>query len=154
MKKIPHIIILLFCLFIGSIALANNEPVVVNKIIGNEKEIAVMYLAVDGPVKLFYEPTDVIEYERTNENGFTAIASKEIDLFYIGTGKEVEQINPGNYKRLVQKYLPQATELHKRIGKRGFRFENLPSMVLYYNKHLTGKRTPLTKKEIARILAS
>ena len=154
MKKTLKSSILLLCLFFGTTILANNEPVMVLKVIGNEKEAVYMYQAVDGPIELFFESTEVTEYGRNSENGFFAVATKRVNLFYIGTGKEVERINPGNYKRLIQKYLPNAPELHKRIGKRGFRFENLPSMVLYYNKHKTDNPTPLTKKEVARLFAA
>lgn len=154
MRNIKNIFVLLIGFLFSTILLANNEPVEVMKKEGNKKEVAVMYSVVDGSVKLFYEPTEVTEFTRTGEYDFTAIATQEIDIFYIGTNEEVEQINAGNYKRLIKKHLPNALELHKRLGKRGFRFENVPSMVLYYNKRVIGNKVPLSKTDIYRPSAS
>ena len=52
--------------------------------------------------------------------------------YFIG-GKEVEQITQMNYRQLVEKYLKDSPELYRRLGRFGFRYENVPSMVLYYN---------------------
>ena len=147
--------LLIFCLLFGTTIFANNtEPIMVLKIVGEEKKMAYMYQTVDGPVKLFFETNEVVEYQRNSIDGFFAVGTRKVNYFYIGTGtgNEVERISSGNFRRLVRKYLPDATDLHKRIGKRGFRFENLPSMILYYNKHISENPTPLTKQEIAKLI--
>ncbi len=154
MKKISIIIILLCSLLSNDSLSANNEPVVVLKKEGSSKKIAVMYPAVEGPINLFYESTEVIEYKRISGQGFVPVTIRNVDVYYIGVGREVEQVNAGNYKRLVKKYLPDATDLHQRLGKRGFRFENIPSMVLYYNKRGDDKVAPMTRKEIRRLFES
>ena len=148
MKKLS--IFLSFFFLTGIYLIGNDKPVVVMKIEGEKKRATLMYQTVDGPVKLYYEPADIIVFEDKS----TTITTLEVDLFYIGTNNEVEQINSGNYKRMVKKYLPNAQELHQRLGKRGFRFENLPSMILYYNKNILEKNQPITKTEIAKLLVN
>ncbi len=148
MKKLS--IFLSFFFLIGTSLVGNENPVFVMKKEGENKIATLMYQTVDGPVKLFYEPADVIVFEDRS----TTITTLEANLFYIGTSNEVEQINSGNYKRMVKKYLPNAHELHKRLGKRGFRFENLPSMILYYNKNILEKNQPITKTEIEKLLVN
>jgi len=138
MKSIPKIIFLLIGLFLGNALMANNEPVVVLKKDGSEKKETVMYQVVDGAVKLFYEPTAITEYERTSEDDFVAINTRMVNIYYIGTGNEVEQINPGNYKRLIKKYLINEPKLHKKLDKKNFRFEKLPSIISSFNKRNRG----------------
>lgn len=148
MKNVSIFLSLFF--FIGFSLKGSNEPVVVMKVDGENKITTVMFQVVEGAVKLFYEPTDILVFEDRS----TTITTIDVDLFYIGTSNEVEQINSGNYKRLVKKYLPNAPDLHQRLGKRGFRFENLPSMILYYNKNVVGESKPITKAEISKLLVN
>lgn len=50
-------------------------------------------------------------------------------------GKDLfEPITHTNYKSIIPKFLPEAKFLHKKLGQVGFRFENIPSMILYYNR--------------------
>lgn len=150
--KYAYIFVSLFLhTLVGHSIQANNEPMAVTKIVGADKEVTLMYQIVEGAVNLFYEPTDVIQYKIKDQEGFVAVNTVEVDIYYIGIGKEVEQINPGNYKRFIRKYLPNASELYQRLGKRGFRFENIPSMILYYNKSVVGKSQPLTKSDLAKL---
>ena len=39
-----------------------------------------------------------------------------------------------NYKKMVRRLLPEAAYLHRKLGRQGFRFENLPQMLTYYNR--------------------
>ena len=154
-RKKLNFSLLFFGLLFGTTIFANNtEPIMVLKVEGEEKKMAYMYQTVDGPIQLFFEIDEVVEYQRDGINGFFAVGTRKVNYLYIGTGtgNEVERISPGNFRRLVRKYLPDATDLHKRIGKRGFRFENLPSMILYYNKHISENPTPLTKQEVAKLI--
>lgn len=127
----------IFLLLANSVK-ANDELVVVTKANRNKKEVVVMYKKIDGAVKLFYEPANIA-------------SSIEQNIYYIGFNKEVEEINSRNYKQLIKKYLPEVKDLHQRLGKRGFRYENIPSMILYYNKLITGNIAPFTKSEITRL---
>lgn len=57
-----------------------------------------------------------------------------INRYFLGNAQEVEEVTTDNYKAMIKKYLPNAPELHKRLGKFGFRFENVRYMVQFYNK--------------------
>jgi hypothetical protein len=57
-----------------------------------------------------------------------------IERYFLRTGDALEEITPYNYKEMIKKYLPNAPELHKRLGKFGFRFENVRYMIQYYNR--------------------
>lgn len=54
--------------------------------------------------------------------------------YFIGNDEGIEAIYSGNYKELIPQYLKNAPELYSRLGRNGFRFENLPSMIIYYNR--------------------
>ena len=54
--------------------------------------------------------------------------------YFLEVEKILILVHSGNYKKIVKKYLPNAPDLHKRLGKQGFRFENLQQMVEFYNK--------------------
>lgn len=60
-----------------------------------------------------------------------------VERYFIGTEGALEEVTPTNYKMLIKKYLPHAPELHKRLGKHGFRFDNVRYMIQYYNKFKT-----------------
>lgn len=53
--------------------------------------------------------------------------------YFIG-GDVIEEINFDNYRELIKKYLANAPELHRKLGRSGFRHENIPSMIVYYNR--------------------
>lgn len=57
-----------------------------------------------------------------------------VQRYFIGTENALEEITSYNYKELIRKYLPNAPDLHKRLGKKGFRFENIRYMIRFYNK--------------------
>ena len=66
----------------------------------------------------------------------TSIQTEQVMVrrYFLGNSLEVEEVTHENYKALIKKYLPNAPELHKRLGKFGFRFENVRYMVQFYNK--------------------
>ena len=67
--------------------------------------------------------------------------------FYISDGNKVEMITPSNFRRMAKKYFADSPELVEMIGKRGFRYKNLPSMIIYYNK-MKMNEGGLTKEDI------
>ena len=54
--------------------------------------------------------------------------------YFLECEKEVKEVTANNYKEIVKKYLPNAPDLHERLGKKGFRFENIYYMVRFYNQ--------------------
>ena len=87
---------------------------------------------VKGPLNLY-----VHRFLKQNfiETGFRTVAAGRVkaERFFLGVGGEVVEITPTNYKKKIKKYLPNAPALHKRLGRSGFRFENLSSMIKFYN---------------------
>lgn len=109
-------------------ALANNDVVMIR--IGNG------YVAADhivkGPLNLF-----VYTYDRpeTIDTGLRVVPAGTVteQRFFLGVDGEVIEITSSNYKKMIKRHLPNAKHLHKRLGKVGFRFQNLSSMVQFYN---------------------
>lgn len=108
--------------------LANNDVVMIR--VGNG------YVAADhivkGPLNLF-----VYSYERpeTIDTGLRVVPAGTVreQRFFLGVNGEVIEITSGNYKKIIKRHLPNAKDLHKRLGKVGFRFQNISSMVEFYN---------------------
>ncbi len=78
---------------------------------------------------VFYEERAV----ETADN-YYQIEKIPINRFFLGKGLVVEEITTSNYKKLIEKYMPNAPDLHQRLGKLGFRYENVQQMVSFYNK--------------------
>ena len=130
---------------------ANKTPMLVTTLQGANLEEVSMNLEIDGAIKLYSvvneddEGKEIIHTRK--ENAFTNWVLHPYKYFYIGTGSETEMITLANYKRLVKKYFTATPELIKLLGKRGFRYKNLPSMILYHNKKVTDG-SGLTKEDI------
>ena len=62
------------------------------------------------------------------------------------------EVNRFNYKPLVKKYLPKAKGLHKKLGKPGFQYENLPSMILYYNRFFGQAQSMINRLDRSEML--
>lgn len=87
---------------------------------------------VKGPLNLYvhsFLKQDFIE------TGLRTVATGMVkaERFFLGAEGDVVEITPANYKKKIKQYLPNAPALHKRLGRPGFRFENLSSMVKFYN---------------------
>ena len=99
----------------------------------NGQIIAARHLE-QGRINFYYS----IQYEEKismAESGYSFHREKiRVERYYIGAGQQIEEIDSYNYKELIRKYMPNAPELHKRLGKLGFRFENVQYMVQFYNK--------------------
>ena len=119
--------------------LGNNDSTLVKPAKDKAPAEVSMNLEIDGTIKLYSTLKEDI-YEETEETapikdeGFINWVLNPDKDFYIGFGEEVEAITPTNFKRLAKKYFSSSPELAKRIGKRGFRYKNLPSMIIFFNK--------------------
>lgn len=87
---------------------------------------------VKGPLNLF-----VYAYFRpeTIDTGLRVVPAGTVEekRFFLGVNGEVIEITSSNYKKMIKRHLPNAKHLHKRLGKVGFRFQNLSSMIQFYN---------------------
>lgn len=102
---------------------------------GNE---IVLEKIIEGKVALYrqaYQDEDLFE-----TLGILSPAYETKYRYFIG-GEEIKAIDGGNYKKLIRQYLKNAPELHNRLGRNGFRFKNLPSMIMYYNRFKAGRAT-------------
>lgn len=107
-------------------------------------------LANDDLVKIHYQGTDLLakqlvkghfnlyvsnQFEKKRVTGPLYRKKKTVFVkrYFLKLGEKVEKITPYNYKRVLKKYLPNAPDLHQRLGKPGFRYANIPSIIRYYN---------------------
>ena len=146
MKKLLLSTIILF--FVG-VVFGNTNPKVVLKKAKNIKDPILMRQEIDGPIQLYSKVIDVYETVVIGANNVRQVKTGVIKEYYIGTNSagEVEMILPANFKKVAKKYFADTPELGKRIGKRGFRYENLPFMILYHNK-LVDKGKTLTAADV------
>lgn len=57
-----------------------------------------------------------------------------VKRYFLKFRDRMEKLTPYNYKKMLRKCLPNAPDLHRRLGKPGFRYENLVSIIRYYNE--------------------
>lgn len=146
MKNRIFLLIIIFFSF-HEIGFSNNGIVYVTKVENKKKVVVPMTLEITGDLNMFSMSLTQTELVQVSETKFREIEINTNKEYYLGNGQEVEVVTPTNLKKLAKKYFVDTPELLKRIGKRGFRYENLPSMVLYHNK-LKKEGKPLTKKDI------
>ena len=115
----------------------------------SSKKIKLLLLEIDGPIQLFSKVVDTYEWVEVNVNNFREVKTGVVKQYYMGTNQqeEVEYVINANFKKVAKKYFKDTPELAKKIGKRGFRYENLPFMILYHNK-LVNKEGALTTADV------
>lgn len=134
---------------------ANSDSIMIITINNNEPLGVPMNLEINGTIKLYSvlksnadEKTEILQV--TSDVDFINWVLNPDKDFYIGSNdKEAEIITPSNFKRLAKEYFAAIPELADNVGKRGFRYKNLPSMILFYNKMMT-KEEGLTKEDILK----
>ncbi|MFK7937232.1 MAG: hypothetical protein AB8G22_27200 [Saprospiraceae bacterium] len=133
--------IILFSLFFTLInvqLIGSTEPITENKFVEES-----MTLEVDGAVKLYSiskEDIELIDTEFIQETDERVINNWQLatnkDYFISYESGKIEAISPKNFKRITKKYFADLPALATSIGKRGFRYKNLPTMILFYNKQM------------------
>lgn len=118
-----------------------------------------LLFANDDLVKIHYKGTDVLakhlvkgdmnlyvsnQYEEKKVFGpkYRKHKTVYVKRYFLKFRNQVEKVTPYNYKKILKRYLPNAPELHRRLGKPGFRYENLPSIIRYYNEFRTPELEP------------
>lgn len=94
-------------------------------------EIILVTPIVEGSVGLYQEYIAVNDLPKTSKIDTETTFDQQF-RYWVGTNS-LHRITPENYKDLVKQLLTNSTGLHKRLGSKGFRFENLPSMVWHHN---------------------
>ena len=88
---------------------------------------------VKGELNLYVVAEYAEEINAVNDNYYQK-RKVAYNSYYLEVNKNLIHIHASNYKRVIKKYLPNAPDLHKRLGKLGFRFENIQYMIEFYNK--------------------
>lgn len=88
----------------------------------------------EGVINFYYSLQYEPKLQPAGGDNFFQGEKIKVERYFLGTEDRLELITATNYKELIKKYLPNAVELHKRLGKKGFRFENVRYMISYYNK--------------------
>lgn len=109
-----------------------------NKLIENS-----MIVEINGAVQLYSvlkEDIELINTEIIQEahkestNNWHLAYNRDYFIGY--SNAKMEAITPSNFKRIAKKYFANIPVLAASIGKRGFRYKNLPTIILYYNKQV------------------
>lgn len=120
---------LLFILFSNTALLAQYEPI---RILVDGRILPAQQLE-EGVLDLY---VSVQELMKTIRIGTELVTNDVVEekRYFLGINNALKEVTDQNYKAVIKKHLPNAPELHKRLGKRGFRYENLRYMVKFYNK--------------------
>lgn len=100
---------------------------------------------IEGGLSL-YECTILIDPKSGRNTNGIAIEPEFSQRFFVLVDEELVSLTPGNYKKKIKHLLPRALELHKRLGKRGFRYKNIPQMIQFYNQFHWGNGQLTEKK--------
>lgn len=112
-----------------------------------------MTVEINGAIKLYSVlkeeieliDTEIIEEaDKENTNNWHLAYNRDYFIGY--NDAKVEAITPSNFKRIAKKYFENIPGLTASIGKRGFRYKNLPTIIAYYNKQIIEGKT-LTKAD-------
>lgn len=146
------ILLLIATTLISGKSIGNNDPL--GAIIEENRFMEEsMTMEINGAIKLYsilkedieLIDTEVIpEINKENTNNWNVAYNRDYFIGYSDTN--VEAITPSNFKRIAKKYFANIPELAASIGKQGFRYKNLPTIILYYNKQIIEGKT-LTKED-------
>ena len=104
---------------------------------------------VEGYISLYREPisfgeTSILDQENSKLN----FSQSSLTYRYWIGDHQLVMINDLNYRNVIKGKLKAAEDLHQKLGKKGFKFENTPSMVLYYNSFYSNE--PFTPNKLKR----
>lgn len=123
--------------------IGNNDPVVSGTEDVKPME-EYMTIEINGSIELYSvlkEEVELIDTELMEEGHKATTSNWQLaynrDYFIGHRGTKVEAITPSNFKKIAKKYFANVPVLAASIGKRGFRYKNLPTIIMYYNKQIT-----------------
>ena len=146
------ILLLAVTTLMNGMLIGNNNPVVPS--IAESKFVGPsMTTEISGTIQLFSllkEDIELIDTEAIsgidNKNTADWHLAYNRDYFIGYNADKVEAITPSNFKRIAKKYFASTPELVGSIGKKGFRYKNLPTIILYYNNQVTEGKS-ITKED-------
>ena len=151
-----HIVLFLATIVLTNVNLLGNNGLVSLLSTDNKEPIVAaehMDMEINGVIQLYSvlkEEIELIDMELMSNRlekeakDWTLVYNRD---YFIGYDKvNIEAITPSNFKRIAKKYFSDLPELSGIIGKKGFRYKNLPTIILFYNKRIT-KQGALTKRD-------
>ena len=109
---------------------------IITKTIINGQEVNVSPV-VEGIMNLYFRMIPISQANLYNPY-FPYNEPAEVPQFFIGKA-ELIRIDEWNYERVIKQLMQDRPALIKKLGRQGFRFENLKQMVAFYNKEQTKK---------------
>jgi len=112
-------------------------------------------MEINGAIKLYSilkEDIELIDTEviaeivKENANNWSLAYNRDYFIGYSDT--TLELVTPRNFKRIAKKYFANIPELAASIGKRGFKYKNLPTIILYYNKQIVEGRALIKEDKL------
>ena len=128
MKKLAYLILVV--LWSGFTNQANPTMITVQEKQTGERHT--VELLSEGQQNLYIKKELVVETMYFTVNPI--ISEKEQSTYFLGK-EEVVKVTKKNYKRILKNYFQNAPEWRNRIGKMGFRYENIEWLVSSYNRH-------------------
>lgn len=146
------IVLLAVTTLMNGALIGNNNPVPPSAV-ADRLMSELMTVEIAGAVQLYSvlkEEIELIDTETIQEIDKEATNDWHLaynrDYFIGFSTDKVEAITPTNFKRIAKKYFANTPELAASIGKRGFRYKNLPTIISYYNNQITQGKA-LTKAD-------
>jgi len=87
---------------------------------------------VEGTMNLYFRMIPISEANQYNPY-FPYNEPTEVPQFFIGT-THLMRIDEWNYESVLKQLMTDRPILVKKLGRQGFRFENIRQMVYYYNQ--------------------
>lgn len=159
--KLKILILLVAMISINGQIFGNNE-LIDSKVEETKVLVALMTMEINGAIQLYSvlkEEIELIDTEVIQNVSKESTSNWQLaynrDYFIGFSESEVEAVTPSNFKRIAKKYFESNTGLVASLGKRGFRYKNLPTIILFYNKQIIQgkaltKRDKLTVKDIKK----
>lgn len=127
----------LLCLMVGILPLAGTygQGIAGREMVNTQIDgfPVVAKKMLEGGVTLFVGT--IVEDQWVSVDPYTVEVERvEVERYFVESNGELILLTPSNYKKIIKTYLPEAPELHQRLGRRGFRYENIPQMVAFYNR--------------------
>jgi len=127
-KTIFFLTVLLF----GSFLYATSHPV--EKINKNGKKVFLNTVA-EGSIDLYEREVAVLK-PTIPEDPMESYTEMQTS-YYISKNnfENIQELNNSNYKKILKSIMADKPDLAKEIGKKGYRYKDIESMVQAYNTH-------------------
>lgn len=128
MKRILFITVVTFIL--GMTAYASNNTV---KKVTRSGDTIDVQLVAEGNISLYSGESQVLP--ATIPEDPTVPYTKSITTFYLSQGNDhLTEVHCGNYRKVLRTHMQDKPEIAEKIGKKGYKFNDLEGIVQAYNR--------------------